>query len=78
MPFISFQFEADRRTINITMNSFGTELSKDDRQKLFPVIGRLYPDGNTKLGRADDDDQVKGAIETFQVRATVSQVLRMN
>jgi len=60
------EFEADRRTINITINSFDTELSKDDRQKLFPVIGRLYPDGNTKLGRADDEDQVKAAIEIFQ------------
>jgi len=29
------QFEADRRAIIITINSFGTELSKDDRAKLW-------------------------------------------
>ncbi|KAI5986148.1 V0 complex, c/d subunit of ATPase [Pisolithus albus] len=29
-------FEADRRTINITINSFGTELTKEQRAKLFP------------------------------------------
>ncbi|OZJ04254.1 V-type proton ATPase subunit d [Bifiguratus adelaidae] len=59
------QFDADRRTINITINSFGTELSKDDRQKLFPTIGRLYPDGNAKLAKADDMDQVKQICEVF-------------
>jgi len=59
------RFEADRRTINITINSFNTELTKDDRAKLFPVIGRLYPEGNAKLARADDHDQVKSAVEIF-------------
>ena len=34
-------FEADRRTINITVNSLGTGLTKDQRAKLFPTIGRL-------------------------------------
>ncbi len=29
-------FEADRRTINVTINSFNTELSKEQRAKLFP------------------------------------------
>lgn len=33
-------FEADRRAINITVNSFGTELSKDERAKLYPDMGR--------------------------------------
>ncbi|KAI9018499.1 ATP synthase subunit [Phycomyces nitens] len=59
------QFEADRRTINITINSFGTELSKEDRRKLFPTIGRLYPEGNARLAVADELDQVKGACEVF-------------
>ncbi|KAG9548937.1 ATPase, V0 complex, subunit D, partial [Aureobasidium melanogenum] len=30
------EFEADRRSINITLNSFGTDLTKADRQKLYP------------------------------------------
>ncbi|KAK9764479.1 H(+)-transporting V0 sector ATPase subunit d [Basidiobolus ranarum] len=59
------QFEADRRSINITINSFGTELSKSDRASLFPTIGRLYPDGSAKLARADDIEQVKAACEVY-------------
>jgi V-type H+-transporting ATPase subunit d len=31
--------EADRRAINITINSFGTELTRDERVKLFPAFG---------------------------------------
>jgi V-type H+-transporting ATPase subunit d len=33
-------FEADRRAINITINSIGTELTKEQRARLFPTIGR--------------------------------------
>ena len=57
-------FEADRRTVNITINSFGTELSKETRAKLFPAIGRLWPEGNNQLARADDIDQVRQACES--------------
>jgi V-type H+-transporting ATPase subunit d len=56
-------FEADRRTINITLNSFGTELSKEQRARLFPTIGRLFPEGNNALARAEDVDSVKAAVE---------------
>ncbi|KAF9163081.1 H(+)-transporting V0 sector ATPase subunit d [Actinomortierella ambigua] len=59
------EFEADRRTLNITINSFGTELTKDDRAKLFPNIGRLYPEGSLKLAKADDNDQVKMVCDVF-------------
>lgn len=56
-------FEADRRTINITVNSFGTELSKEQRAKLFPALGRLFPEGNNALARADDLEQVRQACD---------------
>ncbi|KAK4685117.1 V-type H+-transporting ATPase subunit d, partial [Tremellales sp. Uapishka_1] len=56
-------FEADRRTLNITINSFGTELSKDQRARLFPNIGRLYPEGNNALARADDIETVMAAVD---------------
>jgi len=59
------QFEADRRAINITINSFGTELTKDDRSKLYPTIGLLYPEGTTRLGKADDVEQVRAAMEFY-------------
>lgn len=56
-------FEADRRTLNITLNSFGTSLTKEQRAKLFPSIGKLYPAGNNVLARADDVEQVKSVCE---------------
>jgi V-type H+-transporting ATPase subunit d len=56
-------FEADRRTLNITINSFGTELSKDQRARLFPSIGKLYPEGNAALARADDIETATAAVE---------------
>lgn len=58
-------FEADRRTLNITINSFGTELSKEQRAKLFPAIGRLFPEGNNQLAKADDIDQVRAVCENI-------------
>ena len=58
-------FEADRRTVNITINSFNTELSKEQRAKLFPAIGRLWPEGNNQLARADEIDQVRLACESI-------------
>jgi V-type H+-transporting ATPase subunit d len=60
------EFEADRRTINITINSFGTELTKEQRATLFPTIGRLYPAGNNMLAKADELDQVRQACESVQ------------
>lgn len=58
-------FEADRRAIIITINSFGTELSKDDRAKLYPRCGRLNPDGLAALARAEDYEQVKAVAEYY-------------
>ena len=57
------EFEADRRSINITLNSFGTELSKADRKKLYPSFGRLYPEGTYMLSRAEDIEGVRLAVE---------------
>lgn len=56
-------FEADRRTVNITINSFNTELTKDQRAKLFPAIGRLFPEGNNQLAKADEIEQVRLVCE---------------
>ncbi|KAF3766256.1 hypothetical protein M406DRAFT_78981 [Cryphonectria parasitica EP155] len=60
------EFEADRRAINITLNSFGTELSKQDRKKLYPNFGRLYPEGTLMLSRADDFEGVRLAVDGIQ------------
>ena len=57
------EFEADRRSINITLNSFGTELSKQERKKLYPNFGRLHPEGTLMLSRADDAEGVRIAVD---------------
>merc|ERR1712000_192308 len=57
------EFEADRRAINITLNSFGTELAKAERKKLYPNIGKLYPEGTLMLSRADDAEGVRLAVD---------------
>lgn len=66
-PSLLLQFEADRRALIITINSFGTELSKDDRVKLYPTCGRLHPDGLAALARADDYEQVRSIAEYYAV-----------
>lgn len=66
-PPCFLQFEADRRAIIITINSFGTELTKDDRAKLYPRCGKLHPDGLAALARADDYEQVKSVAEYYAV-----------
>lgn len=57
------EFEADRRAINITLNSFGTDLSKVERRKLYPTFGKLYPEGTLMLSRADDIEGVRIAVD---------------
>ncbi len=60
-----FQFEADRRALIITINSFDTELTKEDRARLFPNCGKLNPDGLAALARADDYEQVRSVAEYY-------------
>lgn len=55
-------FEADRRAITVTINSFDTELTKDERKSLYPSIGNLYPEGTFALSQADDVEGVKNAV----------------
>jgi len=61
------QFEADRRAFIITINSFGTELTMDDREKLYPTCGRLYPEGLAQLAKCEDYDQVKAVADIYPV-----------
>ena len=35
-------FEADRRSFIITLNSFGTGLTREDKKKLYPKCGYLW------------------------------------
>ena len=54
-----------RRAINITINSLDTDLDKKQREKLYPRIGRLYPEGTARLANAVDTDAVRSAIDAF-------------
>jgi len=65
------EFEADRRSINMTMNSFGTELTPDDRHKLYPHLGLLYPEAIDKLSIADDQEQVRAAVDSIPAYRTL-------
>jgi V-type H+-transporting ATPase subunit d len=56
------EFEADRRSLNITLNSFGTDLTKADRKKLYPSFGKLYPIGTEVLAKSDDREGVRLAL----------------
>jgi len=60
------KFEADRRSINITVNSIGTELTKGDRETMYPNFGILYPEGVQKLSKADDTDQVAAIVKVYE------------
>ncbi len=55
--------QADRRALNITMNSIGTELTRDDRRKLYSNFGLLHPHGHSELAGAEDFDQIRNAME---------------
>ena len=44
--------QADRRALNITLNSIGTELTRDDRRKLYANFGLLFPHGQVRAGLA--------------------------
>jgi len=59
------KLEADRRAINITVNSLDTDLDLKSREKLYPTIGLLYPEGTSRLIKATDLDAVRSAIDAF-------------
>jgi len=59
------QFEADRMAINITINSFGTDLHKTVREDILPECGKLYPEGIAKLKMVDEYEQVRAIMDTY-------------
>lgn len=58
-------FEADRRVINIALNSFGVaELDKDAKRKMFPDLGELAGFAHDQLAGAEDAEQIKIVVES--------------
>lgn len=58
-------FEADRRCFNITINSLDSSLTRDDRARLYPTCGRLYPYGLAMLSKAEDFEHVRQVAEFY-------------
>lgn len=57
------EFEADRRSINISLNSFDSELSSQEKKSLLPAFGKLYPTGTEALAKSEDIEQIRGVVE---------------
>ncbi|CCH45941.1 V-type proton ATPase subunit D [Wickerhamomyces ciferrii] len=57
------EFEADRRAINISLNSFDSELSESERQSILPTFGKLYPLGTQALAKAEDIESIRSVVE---------------
>jgi len=68
-------FEADRRAVEITINSLGTDLSRDDRRRLFPEMGKLHPFWHHALASCDDYDQVRSVVEENPERTSMASPL---
>ncbi|KAF7999861.1 hypothetical protein HF325_005710 [Metschnikowia pulcherrima] len=56
-------FEADKRVINIALNSLHSELSAEEKIGLFPQFGQLYPVYHNELANAEEVEQIKGVVE---------------
>ena len=44
----------------------------DDREKLYPTCGKLYPEGLGRLAKCEDYDQVKGVADCYPVSPVVA------
>jgi len=51
----------------IAINSIGTYLSPSERLTLFPRLGRLYPQGQAMLAKAEDYEQIRAVSEHYSV-----------
>ena len=51
----------------ITINSFDTGLTQDERFKLYPRCGSLNPDGLQELRRTDNYEAVKDVAARYPV-----------
>jgi V-type H+-transporting ATPase subunit d len=74
------QLECDRRAINISVNSLDTDLItkpdlKKHREKLYPTIGQLFPEGTSRLINATEVDHIRNAIDAYpEYRGLLSEM----
>lgn len=58
-------FEADKRVINIALNSLNNpDLTSETKISLFPSYGKLYPVYHDSLSQIDDIEQLKQIVES--------------
>jgi len=62
----------------ITINSFDTGLTQDERFKLYPTCGNLHPDGLQELRRTDSYDAVRDVAARYPVNHLFSFFCRIN
>jgi len=56
---------AGHKAINIIINSFETELNKQDRNKLYLSLGKLNRAGSCALSKMDGVERVKAAVASL-------------
>lgn len=67
------EFEADRRAISITLNSFKTNLNEpsnrdSERKKLYCSFGTLYPEATMfQFSKVGDEQQLAQVLEPYKV-----------
>mmetsp|Transcript_40477 Transcript_40477/g.66216 ORF Transcript_40477/g.66216 Transcript_40477/m.66216 type:complete len:391 (+) Transcript_40477:47-1219(+) len=66
---------ADKVAVLITLHSFQTSLSdeamRQDRRRLYPALGQLYPQGTAMLAEASDEQALGQVLENFPQYAEV-------
>ena len=65
------EFEADRRSFIITLNSFGTGLDREDKKKLYPKCGKLGQAGLEILARAEGEENIRMAADSQSCYASL-------
>jgi len=58
-------FEADRRAMNITINSLGTSLASADKLGIFCKFGMLHPYGHRELASCQEFEDVTRVMENY-------------
>ena len=61
------EFEADRRSIVITLNSLKTSLIQSERESLYPQVGKLHPQATRLLAKAQSEADVARILDSYEI-----------
>lgn len=73
------KIRADTTAINITLNSFGTQLNEpgmrtSDRKRLYPAVGHLYPAGTNMLTDVSTEEELGRVLALFPQYSSIWSV----